>query len=324
MRDGRAGGAGRSAARRAQSGGVPAARGDRHPQPGRAGAWPSGWPATGCRRSGIRCTARIPRTPPMREAAAAACEVARCGDWFGLARAVEERVRTVTGKYPNVDFYLAPAVPRAEHSAGALHAGVRGGSHCRVGRAHPGAVRRAGADPARAPSTSGRSARSSARSRGAAEAAGRDASSEDVMAFESTVSSAAPAGFATPLLARRRPAGERAAASLAAVDAAAGGALGPAVCRGRFRRKAGRGGGALSVGPRGTGAAGGARQGGRRPRTPDVRRAAGVAAKRARTLGAPAGAFYLAPKAAARSSWARGGPAGRGGPRAGGLAVHRH
>jgi citrate synthase len=49
-----------------------------------------------------------PRTPPMREAAAAACEVARCGDWFGLARAVEERVRSVTGKYPNVDFYLAP------------------------------------------------------------------------------------------------------------------------------------------------------------------------------------------------------------------------
>jgi citrate synthase len=49
-----------------------------------------------------------PRTPPMREAAAAACEVARCGDWFGLARAVEERVRTATGKYPNVDFYLAP------------------------------------------------------------------------------------------------------------------------------------------------------------------------------------------------------------------------
>jgi citrate synthase len=49
-----------------------------------------------------------PRTPPMREAAAAACEVARCGEWFGLARAVEERVRSVTGKYPNVDFYLAP------------------------------------------------------------------------------------------------------------------------------------------------------------------------------------------------------------------------
>lgn len=49
-----------------------------------------------------------PRTAPMREAAATACEVARCGDWFGLARAVEERVRSVTGKYPNVDFYLAP------------------------------------------------------------------------------------------------------------------------------------------------------------------------------------------------------------------------
>ncbi|HEX2450238.1 MAG TPA: citrate/2-methylcitrate synthase [Gemmatimonadales bacterium] len=49
-----------------------------------------------------------PRTPPMREAAATACEVARCGDWFGLARAVEERVRSVTGNYPNVDFYLAP------------------------------------------------------------------------------------------------------------------------------------------------------------------------------------------------------------------------
>jgi citrate synthase len=49
-----------------------------------------------------------PRTPPMREAAAAACEVARCGEWFGLARAVEERVRAVTGKYANVDFYLAP------------------------------------------------------------------------------------------------------------------------------------------------------------------------------------------------------------------------
>ena len=44
----------------------------------------------------------------MREAAATACEVARCGEWFGLARAVEERVRSTTGKYPNVDFYLAP------------------------------------------------------------------------------------------------------------------------------------------------------------------------------------------------------------------------
>ncbi|HET8624153.1 MAG TPA: citrate/2-methylcitrate synthase [Gemmatimonadales bacterium] len=49
-----------------------------------------------------------PRTAPMREAAAVACEVARCGDWFGLARAVEERVRSATGQYPNVDFYLAP------------------------------------------------------------------------------------------------------------------------------------------------------------------------------------------------------------------------
>jgi citrate synthase len=48
-----------------------------------------------------------PRTAPMRRAAEAAAGAAE-PSWLDLARAVEARVREATGKFANVDFYLAP------------------------------------------------------------------------------------------------------------------------------------------------------------------------------------------------------------------------
>ncbi|HET7599388.1 MAG TPA: citrate/2-methylcitrate synthase [Gemmatimonadales bacterium] len=49
-----------------------------------------------------------PRTAPMRRAAQQACTAAGAETWFELARAVEERVHAATGRFANVDFYLAP------------------------------------------------------------------------------------------------------------------------------------------------------------------------------------------------------------------------
>lgn len=53
-----------------------------------------------------------PRTAAMRRAAEAAAAASRA--WLELARAVEERARAATGKFANVDFYLAPLY----HAAG--------------------------------------------------------------------------------------------------------------------------------------------------------------------------------------------------------------
>ena len=49
-----------------------------------------------------------PRTAPMRRAAEAAADAVADQAWLDLARAVEARVREATGKFANVDFYLAP------------------------------------------------------------------------------------------------------------------------------------------------------------------------------------------------------------------------
>ena len=49
-----------------------------------------------------------PRTGPMRRAAEAAAEAAGDRSWLELALAVEDRVQRATGKFANVDFYLAP------------------------------------------------------------------------------------------------------------------------------------------------------------------------------------------------------------------------
>lgn len=55
-----------------------------------------------------------PRTGPMRRAAEAAARAAGDEPWLELAQAVEARVQEATGKFANVDFYLAPLY----HAAG--------------------------------------------------------------------------------------------------------------------------------------------------------------------------------------------------------------
>jgi citrate synthase len=55
-----------------------------------------------------------PRTAVMRRAAERACRAVGRGDWFELARLVEERARIATGKFAMVDFYLAPLYRAAE------------------------------------------------------------------------------------------------------------------------------------------------------------------------------------------------------------------
>jgi citrate synthase len=49
-----------------------------------------------------------PRTAAMRRAAETAAGLGGDRTWLDLAKAVENRVRSATGKHPNVDFYLAP------------------------------------------------------------------------------------------------------------------------------------------------------------------------------------------------------------------------
>jgi 2-methylcitrate synthase len=49
-----------------------------------------------------------PRTAAMRRAAETAAVAAGERRWIELAQAVEARVRSASGKHPNVDFYLAP------------------------------------------------------------------------------------------------------------------------------------------------------------------------------------------------------------------------
>ena len=122
------------------------------------------------------------------------------------------------------------------------------------------------------------------------------------MAFATSVSTAAPDGFATPLLAVAVPQGNALPASLATLDSATGGALARLYAAGDFVGKrdemavlypAGPAGRILLVGV-GTVDAGG---------RPDVRRAAAIAAKRARTLGVSSGAFHVAPEARGYLGW---------------------
>ena len=114
------------------------------------------------------------------------------------------------------------------------------------------------------------------------------------MPFTSSVLAAAPAGYATPLLAVALPAGPL-PSSLTALDAQTGGAIGRLLASGDFAGKkdelallhpAGPASRVLLIGLGKPGEVGrGA-----------VRRAAAQAAKRARTLGAPTLGFFLAPE----------------------------
>jgi leucyl aminopeptidase len=115
------------------------------------------------------------------------------------------------------------------------------------------------------------------------------------MPFETTVAAAAPATFETPLLGLAVPQGSALPASLAPLDAATGGALKRLYSAGDFTGKRDETAVLYPAGPAGrivlVGL--GTPEAGARP---DVRRAAAVLAKRARALGVPSGAFFLAPE----------------------------
>jgi leucyl aminopeptidase len=114
------------------------------------------------------------------------------------------------------------------------------------------------------------------------------------MPFETAVLSAAPAGFQTPFLAVALARGGL-PPSLKELDQATGGALGRLLAAGDFTGKKEE---AALVYPAGAAARillvglGKAEEASRTT----IRRAAAIAAKRARSLGVPHGAFYVAPE----------------------------
>jgi leucyl aminopeptidase len=116
------------------------------------------------------------------------------------------------------------------------------------------------------------------------------------MAFETSVVASAPAGLQTPLLALAVPQGSAPPASLASVDESAGGALTRLYASGDFTGKRDEtaaiypGGATSRILLIGVGKVDGSAR-------PDLRRAAAIASKRARSLGLPSGAFYVAPEA---------------------------
>jgi leucyl aminopeptidase len=115
------------------------------------------------------------------------------------------------------------------------------------------------------------------------------------MPFETTVSSAAPAGFAVPLLAIAVPQGSTLPPSLSALDGSSGGALARLYAAGDFTGKRDEVAVLYPAGPAGRIVLVGLGKV-EVTSTPDVRRAAAIASTRARTLGAPTGAFFLAPE----------------------------
>jgi leucyl aminopeptidase len=127
------------------------------------------------------------------------------------------------------------------------------------------------------------------------------------MPFETAVLSAAPSGFETPLLAIAVPRGE-VPPSLGAVDQATGGALGRLFAAGDFTGKKDE---TALVYPPGTAARVllvGVGKGDEISRA-SIRRAAATAAKRARSLGVPRGAFHLVAEALGSVSPAEAGQA---------------
>jgi leucyl aminopeptidase len=122
------------------------------------------------------------------------------------------------------------------------------------------------------------------------------------MPFETTVASAAPAGHAVPLLAIAVPQGSTLPPALSSLDASIGGALGRLYAAGDFVGKRDEVAVLYPTGPAdrvvlvGLGKV-------ERESHPDLRRAAAIASKRARTLGAPGGAFYLTPEGRGALEW---------------------
>ena len=115
------------------------------------------------------------------------------------------------------------------------------------------------------------------------------------MPFETTVAAAAPAAFQTPLLGVAVPQGGALPASLALLDAATGGAIARLYAAGDFTGKRDETAVLYPAGPAGRIVLVGLGKPDPAAK-PDVRRAAAIVAKRARTLGAPSGAFFLAPE----------------------------
>ncbi len=122
------------------------------------------------------------------------------------------------------------------------------------------------------------------------------------MPFETTVSSAAPAGFRVPLLAIAVPQGPALPPSLSYLDESVSGALTRLYSAGDFSGKRDEVAVLYPSGPAGRIALVGLGKVDPGSR-PDLRRAAAVAGKRARTLGVPAGAFYLAPEGRGAVEW---------------------
>ncbi|HEY8105385.1 MAG TPA: leucyl aminopeptidase [Gemmatimonadales bacterium] len=115
------------------------------------------------------------------------------------------------------------------------------------------------------------------------------------MPFETTVAAGAPAAFQTPLLGVAVPQGTALPPSLAQLDAVSGGALARLYAAGDFTGKRDETAILYPAGPAGRVVLVGL--GKPDPATrPDVRRAAAIVAKRARALGVPSGAFFLAPE----------------------------
>jgi leucyl aminopeptidase len=113
------------------------------------------------------------------------------------------------------------------------------------------------------------------------------------MPFETTVAATAPAAFETPLLGVAVPQGSTLPASLGELDRVTGGALGRLYAAGDFSGKRDETAVLYPQGPAGRIVLVGL--GKIEPAAPpDVRRGAAIVAKRARSLGAPSGAFYLA------------------------------
>jgi len=122
------------------------------------------------------------------------------------------------------------------------------------------------------------------------------------MPFETTVAAKPPATVETPLLGIAVPQGTGLPGSLGEIDRATGGALARLYAAGDFTGKRDETTVLYPTGPAarivlvGLGKIEGTA-------APDVRRAAAILAKRARSLGAPSGTFYLAPEGRGALSW---------------------
>jgi leucyl aminopeptidase len=113
------------------------------------------------------------------------------------------------------------------------------------------------------------------------------------MPFETTVAATAPAAFETPLLGVAVPQGSTLPSSLGELDRVTGGALGRLYAAGDFSGKRDEAAVLYPQGPAGRIVLVGLGKI-EAAAPPDVRRAAAIVAKRARSLGAPSGAFHLA------------------------------